>query len=199
MEEVGGIGIIDRAENCRIDLRCPLYGELCLGSERICSITDAGCLEIVLREDVLADSIVADCARCLADVFPVLEGSYGFVSLEQDVPRGSALIDEWIPGIFWVTVFGPDMIEHVGKERFDRLPPEYVRHLADGSVLIKVADTLEEYRSKEAQKIIRRIKRTLGRRHFRLPFYRILDMRVPRFLRRKVPKFRNMRVVESDK
>jgi len=110
-----------------------------------------------------------------------LEPVFGFVSTEEDHRDKHFIIfddiggtaemyvgqdvAETLPGVYWVTYFGPWAVEKIGKERIADLKAEKVE-LIDSGYLVQAYNSSSETRSPLAKHAETQIINQLGKQHF---------------------------------
>lgn len=109
------------------------------------------------------------------------EPAFGFVSTEDDdrdkhfiafddIGGRTELhvgqdVGDTLPGVYWVTYFGPWAVEKIGKERFAELKAEQVEPI-DGGSLVQAYKSASEAGSPLAREAETRIINQLGKQHF---------------------------------
>lgn len=73
--------------------------------------------------------------------------------------------EETLPGVYWVTYFGPWVVEKIGKDRFAELKAEKVESI-DGGYLVQAYNSGSEAGSPLAKQAETRIMNRLGKQHF---------------------------------
>jgi hypothetical protein len=71
----------------------------------------------------------------------------------------------YLPGVFWLNFFGAAYTERIGAERFAALPPEFTTTVATGR-LVRLASTPQTWTTPDYAIDERRVRDTLGQRHF---------------------------------
>lgn len=110
-----------------------------------------------------------------------VEPAFGFVSTEEDHRDKHFIIfddiggraemyvgqdvEDTLPGVYWVTYFGPWAAEKIGKERFADLKAEKVESI-DGGYLVQGYSTASEAGSPLAREAETQIISQLGKHHF---------------------------------
>jgi hypothetical protein len=109
------------------------------------------------------------------------EPVFGFVSTEEDDRDKHFInfddiggqkemyvgqdVDETLPGVYWVTYFGPGAVEKIGGERFADLKAEKVESI-DGGYLVQAYCSPSKAGSSLAREAETRIMNRLGKLHF---------------------------------
>ena len=74
-------------------------------------------------------------------------------------------VGKTLPGIYWITYFGPWAVHKVGRALLDSLPAHNVEPI-DGGYLVRAYDSASDAGSPTAQEAERQIIEHLGRHHF---------------------------------
>ncbi len=109
------------------------------------------------------------------------EPVFGFVSTEEDHRDKHFIVfddiggtaemyvgqdvEETLPGVYWVTFFGPWAVEEIGKKRFAELKAEKLESI-DGGYLVQAYESGSEAGSPLAKQAETRIINQLGKEHF---------------------------------
>ena len=73
--------------------------------------------------------------------------------------------EQTLPGLYWVTYFGPWAVEKIGKERFAGLKAERVESIA-GGYLVRAYNSSSEIGSRHAREVETQLINRLGKPHF---------------------------------
>jgi hypothetical protein len=79
---------------------------------------------------------------------------------------GGLWLEEHLPGIYWLNLFGPVYASFFGETRLAATPAHLVERLSDGSYLVETASSPMEYASPEARARAEGIVNHLGRQAF---------------------------------
>lgn len=109
------------------------------------------------------------------------EPAFGFISTEEDDRDKHFItfddiggqtemyvgqdVGETLPGVYWVTYFGPWVVEKIGKDRFAELKAEKVESI-NGGYLVQAYNSASEAGSPLAKQAETRIINRLGKQHF---------------------------------
>jgi hypothetical protein len=77
-----------------------------------------------------------------------------------------ASLDRCVPGVYWMTVFGPPLVEHFGRGKFEGLPVRRVLDLGAGGLGIVLRETPYEPEKSERLKHDAEIASLLGEEYF---------------------------------
>lgn len=80
-------------------------------------------------------------------------------------PHGFTL-ESGLPGIYWINFFGPELLNLIGRQRFDNMPGGLVINLGEVGIVYSHYDEFSEFRAHWPAE--RAVVQTLGREHFRL-------------------------------
>jgi len=103
--------------------------------------------------------------ECAVRLVEPTEASYGYIAHRYE--ERPWCIDKSLHDVFWVTLFGPDYVEMIGREKFEGLPCHEKRSLPDGSILLILTPKYEDYVKPEGKKLKKEIKKLLGKKWFR--------------------------------
>ena len=102
----------------------------------------------------------------LGDLFEIIGGEYGWAA--HGAIRYGTDFDRIHRSLFepsfitWATVFGPELVARLGRERLLSAPAYQVRELPGGSIVLTVAASPLEQLQPEVQERIARVKAHLG-------------------------------------
>lgn len=118
-----------------------------------------------IREEGIANGY----AERMKAVFPVLsqltEASYGYSCSLDDVSPWTLYTH--LLGVRWLTQFGPDLVDLIGRTRFNGLPVHSVQHLADGGIVVVLCETFDEYCRSDHREHEHEVEKRLGVEWFR--------------------------------
>ena len=92
--------------------------------------------------------------RALAAACPPAYGyghSKGDLFLGDDPHTGDPFAPEEVYEVYWLNVYGPEMVERIGRERVLSTPAAHVEELKGGGVLLLTRPTPADYASDEAR------------------------------------------------
>ena len=178
-DDVQVVGAVDKSGAFELEAWCPRKGGFAI--RKGMPIGWEGRFELIARDLEWTEDLANSFKQCLERLFPVLEASYGFIAPRRFLPLGWGRFPERLAGIFWVTAFGPDMVEYIGKHKFERVVPALLRELSDQSIMIQTTEKFGDYLAGRARSRVRSIKWKLGWWRFWSPL----------FGRRKYPPLRN--------
>ncbi len=105
--------------------------------------------------------------ECAVKLVEPTEASYGYIAHRYEERPGGACIHEKLADVYWVTLFGPEYVEMIGREKFEGLPCHEKRLLPDGSILLILTPKYQDYVKAEGKKLKKEIKKVLGKKWFR--------------------------------
>lgn len=101
-------------------------------------------------------------------LFVRLSASYSFIcSSLQNVLPGP--VSRRLRGVYWITAFGPDLIDLIGRSKFQGLPCYCVDELSDLSLSVRLTLSFDESLSKASRRNSAKIMYQLGLRYFLPP------------------------------
>jgi hypothetical protein len=154
--------------------------ELCLNCEQVIvkEKVDGKRRQVPKQSDTSFAAVSAGAARfqssgftqaylaLLADLFEILGGEYGWAD-HIGVQHGNEMdrarqdfFEPWFIG--WANLFGPALVERLGRKQLLAAPAYQVVELPKGSVLLTVAASPLEQLTPEAQATIHHVKQHLG-------------------------------------
>jgi hypothetical protein len=115
-------------------------------------------------------------------IYELLDADFGCICQKREYDKKHFLITEdrgfevtqyigkdpeqGIPGIYWITVFGRDYVNWLGRKKLESLKSFHKESLKNGTLLIQAAEDINYFDSEEGQKIADNIIDTLGRNKF---------------------------------
>lgn len=113
----------------------------------------------------------------LCERFPILFGSAcpnedweakHWVSVKGGpfLSKAGTTLDRCLPGVYWMTVFGPPLVEHFGRERIESLPVWRVMDFGAGGLGVVLRDSPYRPEKKERLSQDAEIMRLLGEDYF---------------------------------
>jgi hypothetical protein len=75
-------------------------------------------------------------------------------------------LEEGLPGMYWITIFGPQLVEHFGRARLEGLPVSRIIDLGAAGLLVQVREMPSEPELAERLREDRKIAEALGGEYF---------------------------------
>lgn len=79
---------------------------------------------------------------------------------------GGNRLDQCLPGIYWITVFGPRYIEWFGESKFERLSAFLTERMEDGGRFVMARSGILPYNESQVISIEKKIIKQLGKKAF---------------------------------